>query len=97
MGNQCRRPRPVQGALGHVSRGGQGGLNWLVYGQPAVKTPLLTLSLGHKASRLHPQWKVEGACKGPISCKGGWRNYPAKVVMNYRKEEGGGGPRISYV
>lgn len=36
-----------------------------------------------------PEERGQGACKGPISCKGGWRNYPAKVVMNYRKERGG--------
>lgn len=86
----------VPGALGHVSgSGGKKGLNQLVYGEPAVKTLLLTLAGMRPLPSTPPEERGQGACKGPISCKGGWRNYPAKVVMNYRR--GGGRPRISYV
>lgn len=72
-------------------------MNQLVYGRPAGKTLLLTLAGGRPPPSTTPEGRGQGACKGPVSCKGGWRNYPAKVVMNYRKEEGGGRPQISYV
>ena len=45
--------------------------------------------LRHKAPvSSSPEEHGQGACKGPISCRGGWRNYPAKVVMNYRRRRG---------
>ena len=71
--------------------GAKEGMNWLVCGQPAAKTPLLTLS-GIRPRCLHPQRNMgtglHGACKGPVSCRGGRRNDPAKVVMNYRRRRG---------
>lgn len=93
---------PALWVVGESMRGNprarcQGERCGVVCGQPAAKTPLLSL-LGIRAQRRHPTRSPDrGLCKGPISCKGGWRNCPAKVVMNYRTEEGGGGPRISYV
>lgn len=48
----------VPGALGLVSGlGGKRGMNQLVYGQPSVKTLLLTLA-GMRPRRLHPQRSV---------------------------------------
>lgn len=82
--------------MGRVSGSGGGqGIYLLVYGPPAVRTVLLTRS-GIRPCRLPPQRSVgRGLARGPSP--GGWRNYPAKVVVNYRKEEVGGRPRISYV
>lgn len=44
-------------------------MNWLVYGQPAVKTLLLTL-LGIRPSRLHPQRSMSrGPARGQSLAK----------------------------
>lgn len=44
-------------------------MNWLVFGQPAVKTPPLTL-LGIRPSQLHPQRSVgRGLARGQSLAK----------------------------